>query len=194
MIRIWTSIIVAFFLSAGPILHAQTPSPSLATVLEQKLSGNLLALRIPSATNKLHFDTTGLPVGKQEHGVASLDRDILVKSIKVTDSTVKIAGERVYRSWDPVRNQFVSNLPQIKVEVFIDLPDADSSEAAIAPAFKKIFLSASESEQRRCSPTEAAASHPFLTDWLYKVSAVPRPSAASKSDLDSICFPSGDRG
>jgi periplasmic protein TonB len=45
-------------------------------------------------------------------------------------------------------------------------------------------------EQRGCTP----ASHEFLTDWLYKVSVVPKPSASSKSDLESICFPTGERG
>jgi TonB family protein len=194
MIRFWVSVIAVTYFLASSSSIAQTASSRLATDLEQRLKNQLLSLRIPSASNKLHFDTNGLPVGKQERGVASLDREIVVKSIKVANSTVTIEGERVYRSWDPVSSQFVGNLPQIKVEVVIDVPHGDVSEATVSPAFNKVFLSTRESEQRRCSSAETTASHTFLTDWLYRVDAVQKAPATSKSELDSICFPSGERG
>ncbi len=107
---------------------------------------------------------------------------------------IKIEGQRVYYSWDAPSNKLMANLQPIKVEVEIDHAQGDVSEAIVAPIFAKVFLSDRESRERSCTAAETEASHQFLTDWLYKVSAVPTPSVTSKAELQSICFPTGERG
>jgi TonB family protein len=201
MNRAWA--VPVFFLSVtmSSFSSAQKPAPSLQQLLESKLKGSVVSLRNPSPNTSFSFDGNGKSTLKVEHGLASVDRDILIKEVKVTGASMQIKGDRIYYTWDSKNNRLQGTNQKDNVYLSLSFPKPPETEADIAPALNEMFLTGKEMAEGVCKSEENAAfSQLFLNGkprHLSKQEQIDEknaPAAQSKAELDLICVQNGQRG
>lgn len=175
---------------------AQTNSSSLQSVLEQRLKGGILSLREASPAAKLHFDRNALLIGTREHGIASLDRDILVKDVRLANGVLSIQGQRIFYIWNQQKNRLEGSAQPGLVLIDIDFPQQDITEVLVGPVFNKIFLSSMEKDAFQCTPEESKATQQYfeLSDRERLRLIEKGPDAKHKTDLTTLCLATGVRG
>jgi TonB family protein len=199
MNRTWTAALFIASLTISSSLSAQD-APSLQKLLESKLKGTVLSLRTPTPNNSLSFDSSGHSAHKLEHGLASVDRDILIKELQVKDTSVQLKGDRVYYLWDSKNKRLQGMSQRESVIILLSMPKPNATEADITPALNEIFLTGKERDEGVCSVEENAVfNHLYSNGKVIKLSKQEQMTKdaapiKSKADLETICLQNGERG
>jgi TonB family protein len=200
MNRTWTAALFIASLTISSFSSAQDAA-SLQKLLETKLKGTVLSLRTPAPNPSLTFDSNGLPTHKLGHGLASADRDLLIKEVHVTDKSLQLKGERVYYVWDSKNKHLQGMTQQNTVLILLKLSKPNLTEADIAPALNEIFLTGKERDEGVCRPEENAAFNEIYSNGKVRtlseqeqIDARNAPPVQSKSELQTICLQKGQRG
>jgi TonB family protein len=200
MDRTWTAALFIAGLTISSFSSAQDAT-SLQKLLGTKLKGTILSLRTPAPNASLTFDSNGHPTHKLRHGLASADRDLLIKEVHVTDKSVQLKGERVYYQWDSKNKRLQGMTQQNTVLILLNLSKPNVTEADIAPALNEIFLTGRERDEGVCRPEENAVFSELYANRKVKTRSEQEqideknaPPVQSKSELQTICLQNGQRG
>jgi TonB family protein len=116
-------------------------SGSIEKELTTALRGKVLTLKTFTKRSHLEFDETGQIKNKGEDGSWTLYGQVLVIKVDVSESRVRLSGDRIVHHWDSGIKKLVASRSDMKVDIDIDIHKGAGLNDATA-AIGKVFAGA----------------------------------------------------
>ena len=194
MMRCLSSLFVGLTLSCCAAL-GQSADP--VSTLEK----HSVVLRNFYTDDSLTFDSDGKLISGGTPGFGPTDGRLYIEHTELAGGRLNLLGERPTFFWDPTTSDFrLSNIGH-RSEVYINLPSGQPTGDVLTELLNRIFLKQSELKEIKCSEGDEKIKGlaPAKKEKKGKKSApvttqTQNPGdAQSLSELQSLCFPGGER-